>query len=171
MNAVILRSTRKSSVQVATTLYKTLSLPLLEFSAPIWNPHLAKDVARIESVQRRFSRIVLGLNARRRKDSEPSYTARLATLGLYSLQSRRNFAVLKLLFKFIKNICFIELDRFCTFNERSEFSSLRIPFARCDAFFNSFFIASARAWNALPIPCRMADSFAVFLANLRKHVL
>ena len=44
-----------------STSYKSLVGPVLEFAAPVWNPYLAKDVLALERVQRRASRLALGL--------------------------------------------------------------------------------------------------------------
>ena len=42
-----------------TTLYKSLVRPLLVYAAPVWSPHLVKDIQALEAVQRRASRPAL----------------------------------------------------------------------------------------------------------------
>jgi len=44
-----------------STSCNTLVRPLLEFSSAAWDPHLAKDVHQIESVQRRAARFVMNV--------------------------------------------------------------------------------------------------------------
>jgi len=51
--------------------------PLLEYASPIWNPHLVRDIKRIESVQRQFTKRL------------PGMANRLAITGLESLELRR----------------------------------------------------------------------------------
>ena len=48
--------------------------PLLEYSAPVWAPHLSKDIKALESVQRRASRIAL-----KQRRGEMSYPDRHVT--------------------------------------------------------------------------------------------
>lgn len=43
------------------TLYKSLIRPRLEYGTSVWNPHLKKDIRRIERVQRRATKIVPGV--------------------------------------------------------------------------------------------------------------
>ena len=56
-------------------LYKSLVRPILEYSSPLWSPHLKKDIATLEKVQRRASRFALGTTA-----NDMSYEDRLKRL-------------------------------------------------------------------------------------------
>jgi len=62
--------------------YVTYVRPLLEYAVCVWSPYQLDDIAKIESVQRRFAKRLSGL-------SNTSYSDRLAVLGLRSLQLRR----------------------------------------------------------------------------------
>ena len=44
---------------IFSNLYKSLVRPILEYTCPVWSPHLAKDIQEIEKIQRRASRIAL----------------------------------------------------------------------------------------------------------------
>ena len=57
----VYRTVGSSNPGAFSTSYKSLVGPVLEFAAPAWNPYLAKDVLALERVQRRASRLALGL--------------------------------------------------------------------------------------------------------------
>ena len=63
-------------------LYKALVRPNLEYCVQFWSPSYRKDVNKVERVQRRFTRMLPGLE-------KLSYRERLNRLGLYSLDRRR----------------------------------------------------------------------------------
>ena len=42
-----------------SNLYKTLVRPILEYACLVWSPHLAKDIHKMDKVQRRASQIAL----------------------------------------------------------------------------------------------------------------
>ena len=54
----------------------------LEYCSPVWNPARIIDIQKLETVQRSFTRKVLGC-------SEITYWERLKKLGIMSLQRRR----------------------------------------------------------------------------------
>ena len=56
--------------------------PRLEFCVQAWCPYLRKDIARIERVQRRATKLIKGL-------SDMSYSERLSRTGLISMEKRR----------------------------------------------------------------------------------
>ena len=54
----------------------------MEFCIPAWSPYLEKNIACLERVQRRETKLIHGL-------WNKSYDESLRFLGLYSLQTRR----------------------------------------------------------------------------------
>ncbi len=61
-------------------LYNSLFRPLLEYVVQFWSPHLAKDIAKLEAVQRRARKVIPSLR-------DKSYEERLARLNLFSRET------------------------------------------------------------------------------------
>lgn len=80
-------------------LYKSLVRPILEYSSPVWSPHLKKDIATLEKVQRRASRFALGISA-----NDMSYEDRLKRLKWPSLEKRRTLSSLTECYKTINGL-------------------------------------------------------------------
>jgi len=82
MGMIKLRSFTYISIESFKILSNIFVRPHLEHSVQIWNPYLKKDIACLEKIQRRATKLVHGFN-------KMSYEQRLEALGLYSLQQRR----------------------------------------------------------------------------------
>ena len=78
----ILRSFATRSVQVMLTLYKTLVLPRLEYCSPLWSPSRIGEIESLEGVQRTFTSRIPAV-------AHLDYWERIAELGLYSVERRR----------------------------------------------------------------------------------
>ena len=89
-------SFKNKSAPSFTLLYKTLVRPHLEYCAPIWSPHLAKDIGVLEKVQRRTTKLIPSI-------STLSYEARLQELDLHSLFCRRQRGDLIEVFKILNS--------------------------------------------------------------------
>ncbi len=76
--------------------YVTLVRLLLEYSAAIWDPHLAKDKGVLEAVQHRAARWIQG-----NYSSRSSVNAILEDLGLDTLEERRQQQRLTLMYKIV----------------------------------------------------------------------
>ena len=50
-----LRSTPEKTKELG---YKSLVRPMLEYASSLWDPHIAKDIGKIEAVQRRAARFI-----------------------------------------------------------------------------------------------------------------
>ncbi len=66
---------------ITPPLYTSLVRPHLEYAVQVWSPHHTKDIAKLEAVERRTTKMI---TSRRNK----SYEDRLASLNLFSLKKR-----------------------------------------------------------------------------------
>ena len=95
-------SFKNRSAPSFTLLYKTLVQLHLEYCAPIWSPHLAKDIDVLEKVQRRATKLIPSI-------STLSYEARLQELDLHSLFCRRQRGDLIEVFKILNS--YYQIDK------------------------------------------------------------
>ena len=93
------------SKETILALYKSLVRPHLEYCISVWNPYLAKDVKLIEGVQRRATKMVLGIQ-------HWKYDDRLNYLGLMRLEKRRGRSDLIETFKVMKGMYDITKESF-----------------------------------------------------------
>ena len=98
-----LRVTRMTFYSIANQV--TYVRPLLEYAVHVWSPYQLEDIARIESVQRRFTKRLSGL-------SNDNYSSRLETLGLKSLELRRLHQDLMYTYKIIFGLVDLDCSRF-----------------------------------------------------------
>ena len=104
---IIKRSIGTNNQDVFSQLYKSLVRPILEYAAPVWSPYLIKDIAALEKVQRRASRLAL-----RQKRGEMSYEYRCSLLKWQSLEKRREFLSLVQCYKIVSGIDHLSFPAF-----------------------------------------------------------
>jgi hypothetical protein len=92
-------------------MFKIYVRPLLESGTCVWSPHALKDIDRIESVQRYFTRCIPGL-------ATLTYSDRLRLLNLDSLEVRRLRADCVMLFKLHAGLVKINFNDFCVRRSR-----------------------------------------------------
>ena len=85
-------------------LYTSMIRPHLEYAVQAWNPRLIGDIEILEKVQRRATKTPSKL-------SKLSYDQRLAKLGLISLKDRRVRGGLIQMFKIMKGLEAVELEK------------------------------------------------------------
>ena len=97
----LIRRTFGSKDPVAVnTAYIVLVRPTLEYTCPVWNPHLLKH---IESIQRRATRLIRG--------SVKSCSERLTELNWSTLELRRKYLYLVQPHKIIHGYCDVDYTR------------------------------------------------------------
>ena len=79
---LIFRSFVSRNIQILVRAFTTYVRPILEYCTPIWSPYLLKDINKIGSVQRYFTRRLF-------PEKQYSYAERLILTNLDTLESRR----------------------------------------------------------------------------------
>ena len=119
-------------------LYLTLVRPHLDYACQVWDPHLAKDKAKLEKVQKLACRM-----AARRWNA--GYQELLEIFELSSLEERRLNLKLGLLFKILHKLCYFpEMESFTTLrnycsSRNTHCLQLTVPFAHTNSYKYSFF--------------------------------
>ena len=94
------------------SIYKSVVRPHLEYASSVWSPMFKKDKILIENVQRRATRLVKCLK-------HLSYEDRLKTLGLPSLEYRRERSDMIHVYKIMHGKGKVDKDKFFTVNRYS----------------------------------------------------
>ena len=149
------------------TLYSTYVRPHMEFCVQAWSPYLQKDIATLERVQRRATKLVKCI-------SKLSYQDRLRYLGLYSLERRRKRGDLIETFKILSKLDDTDPDLFF---ERSRTTHLRGHSMKLfkkrsstTARRNFFSQRVVDDWNGLPEEVVEATSVDSFKRRLDKYM-
>ena len=127
--------------------FKSFVRPVLEYNSPVWSPRLVKDIKRIESVQRRFTKRIPGLE-------NIKYYERLKVLDLESLESRRIKADLILTYKILFGHIQLDVDRYFKFATLSTTRghNYKLFLNRCCNSVRKHFFSYrvVPIWNSLP---------------------
>jgi hypothetical protein len=145
--------------------FKTYVIPLLEYCSPIWNPCNAKNIRRLESVQRMFTKKLSGYQGL-------NYTARLEKAGLCTLELRRLRADLCLCYKIlhgqidtpIKNLFEVDSSN----QTRGHNMKLKSLVPRLDSRLHFYSLRVVNPWNHLSQSTVEASSFESFKARLQQ---
>ena len=146
-------------------LYKAMVRPHLEYASAIWSPKYKKDAISIENVQRRATRMVRSLKGK-------SYTDRLVTLGLPTLEYRRQRADVIQAYKLLNGFDKTDTDMLVK-RERSTTRGhnhkLFKPRARLDTRKYAFSNRVIDTWNALPSDVVEAQTINSFKSRLNRQ--
>ena len=106
---LIFRTFTFMNKEMFLNLYKSILRPHLEYASTVWSPMFKKDKILIENVQRRATRLVKSIK-------HLSYEDRLKTLGLPSLEYRRERSDMIQVYKILHGIDRVDEDKFFTLN-------------------------------------------------------
>ena len=137
-------------------------------NGPVWDPHLAKDINKLENIQRRSARFVKGDYR-----TTSSVTQMLQELGWQDLQSRRRDLRLALLYKVVMghvgiqpdNVGLVAADDRTRAKHRFKFRAVGTS---TQAFRHSFAVRTVGDWNSLPSHVVEQSTTASFKAELSR---
>ena len=133
-----------------STLYKAIIRPVLEYASPVWNPWLAKDITKLEKVQKRCIKFV-------NNDFKP-------------LKSRRLQADLIDTYKYLNGLYKTPADKFFTLatgSTRGHKHKLFKTHSRTDVHKYFFSQRVIDVWNKLPKDLAESKTLEVFKKKLR----
>ena len=151
--------------------YRSFVRPLLESSAPAWNPTKRGDVNVLENVQRRSLRLIGNLKA-------TSYDDKLKELGLQSLEDRRIRGDQIETFKYLHGYNDADPHRLFTFvrdrhakDTRSYASNNLVP-EKTSLNIRKYFYSNRviGTWNDLPAEVKESVSINSFKNNYDRHI-
>ena len=154
----ILRTFTMRDPHPMLTLFKSLVLSRLDYASQLWSPYLLKHIYLIEKVQKAFTKHISGIH-------DFSYSKRLETLKLYSLQRRRDRYSIIYVWKIVEGLVPNLSDPItCSLSDRRGRTCIvyHADAGRLGTLkYNSFRWRSIRMFNRLPKCIRMLSSCSV----------
>ena len=151
-------------------LYQTYILPHLDYAIAVWNPSARKDKDILESVQRRFSRMVSGMKGL-------SYEERLTLLELPTLEERRRRIDLIQAYRIWYEVDQIDHPMFKPTSSSHGISTRQCSKSNVLAkncrlnlrrnFFSQRVISD---WNSLPASVQQAPSLGAFKSRVKRYL-
>lgn len=142
----LLRSTVCRSAEFMMSLYVAHIRPLIEYASCVWNTGYLGDSRLLESVQRRWTRNIEGLD-------NMDYSDRLRELDLFSVKGRLLRADLIKYWKILhgESGCLLDMFSFAPrVGTRGHELKLVLPLCSSDARCRSFSVRCVNMWNRLP---------------------
>ena len=169
----LFKSMKSKNIWTWMKLFNSYIRPKLEFNTPVWSPYLIGDIDKVEHIQRKFTKIAF----RRCNFPTTTYEDRLEKLGQLSLERRRIFFDLILLYKILNNLSELNFDDYFIlvssgYNLRSHSYQIDCK-AKHDSlqWHNSFFARIPSLWNKLPSHIVDSPSLSIFKCQLKVHLL
>ena len=149
-------------------VYSTYIRPVLTYSSCIWSPHFRSEVKSLESVQRKFTKLVSG-------QQRSTYGQRLQSLNILSLESHRIELDMITVYKLFHGLMGITPEQaglhMSSNNVRSGMVRLEQPCARTVRMQSLFMFRVPSLWNSLPSDITRSASLVAFKNKLRDWLL
>ena len=146
--------------------YKTFVRPILEYCQEIWSPYLVKDIEKIESVQRRATKLVPQIK-------HLSYEERIKSLDLFTLSERSTRGDMISMYKIMYGIYDIEPTHFFKPNAsitRGHKFKLYPTKSNTDIRRNFFTQRSIVPWNNIPEYVILSKTVSNFKRNYDNYI-
>ena len=168
ISGLIIRTITFKSKEIMVPLFKALVRPILEYGNVVWCPKKKRHIELIESVQRNFSKCIIGMR-------ELNYEERLKALKLPSLEFRRLRGDLIETYKILNNhydpLTTKSLLTLSNGNTRSHNFKLLKPRVNTNQFLNFYSHRVINKWNSLPSKVVEATSINCFKNRLDHHFM
>jgi len=162
---MIRRCFRSKDIPTLVWAFKVYVRPILEYASPVWSPHLIKDIDLIESVQRRFTKLLPGMYHK-------PYQERLRILNLQTLELRRLHIDLVLTYALLHNLHDVDGSRYFTVRgcEKTRGHPLKLCVNVFKTDCRKYFFCNRiiNIWNNLPSDVVLAQSVNVFKRLLQQ---
>lgn len=163
---LISRTFSFKTITIIRTLYKSLVRTHLDYCIQAWRPYLMKDIAVLERVQRRATRMAVECRGR-------NYQERLKLLNLTTLETRMLRSDLIEVFKILKGLEGLKEDSFFTRGggtSRGHSSKLFKNRFNLDVRKYSFSNRVINEWNILPESVVQVSSINVYKSKLDHYL-
>ena len=140
-------------------------MPKIEYASSIWSPYLKKDVDLIENIQRKFTKFLPGM-------FNKPYYERMLSLQMQTLEERRIYLDLILLYKIYHGLVDMEFSKFCslsTSNTRGHPLKLNVVGSRVNCHKYHFFNRTIKVWNDVPANIITIDSLNLFKKRIFEY--
>lgn len=160
----LIKSTLCRSPSFMTKLFITHIRPLLEFASSVWNTGYITDLSLLESVQRRWTKLISGCEGM-------SYDQRLKLLNLYSVKGRLLRADLIKCWKIFNGLSPITPTHLFRMAPalgitRGHKLKILVPHSSCEARHRFFSVRMVKVWNSLPPEVAESSNLNSFKAGL-----
>ena len=160
-------------IETRLSLYKSLILPIFDFSDTVYNCLSQKDSASLQKLQNCAMRWIL------HSDHLEPIKNMHATLHLSLLNIRRSWHSLNETYKIINGICPAYLNDMFTYvavvHERTTRSTaqnlLYVPRCRLECSKRNFKVRASIDWNKLPDDVKSAPSLEHFKPSVLNHLI
>ncbi len=152
---------------VILPLYTSLVRPHLEYAVQFLAPHHANDIAKLEAVQRRATKMITSLRNK-------SYVERLARLNLFSVEKRKLRGKINECLKILNEFTNVDASKMFSIGNtpRTKSNRVKLQCKQVQLDCTKFFFTNdlVREWNKLPPSVVQCDTINSFKNKLDHHL-